>query len=156
MGRSNSSCGWRTKCWSSGPSNATTSDRLDCSRRPARPACCHSDATEPGKPCKWNGVQVRAFFNAATTSNNQTDKPAQMTQARGHMLVWVRVCDQRPVGNPRALLAMCNAQCSLLTKCSVTSRLPTSTPSSRALVAATPHRVPPCSPASMLRRSAGV
>lgn len=38
-------------------------------------------------------------------------------------------------------------------RCRVTSKLPTSTPSSKALVAATAHRSPSCSAASISRRS---
>ena len=38
------------KYWSRGLSQATYMARDGRSRRPARPACCHSDATVPGKP----------------------------------------------------------------------------------------------------------
>ena len=46
-GASNNARGRRIKCWSRGPSKATYTESARPSRRPARPACCQSEATNP-------------------------------------------------------------------------------------------------------------
>ena len=78
IGRSNSLSGLLMKYWSSGPSKATYSDADACSRRPARPACCHSEATVPGqrgtheKVLSWELLSRPTLFCTQYSSTHGT------------------------------------------------------------------------------------
>ncbi len=73
IGRPNRCLGFLKKYWSVGPSKATYIDAEDCSRRPARPACCSSDDTEPAQT--HTGAGFRALLTPFVTAEGSFARP---------------------------------------------------------------------------------
>jgi hypothetical protein len=165
--------GWCMKNWSRGPSKPMYMDTDGCSLRPALPACCHRDATEPA-----------ACIAPMLTYIHSASKPFCLLCAdhSGHQNMpepghWVvQACLPGRHHTCSAATSRCDVTGHAWTvgacptsivfgtciaglrspgkpRCSVASREPTSTPSSSALVAATAHSLPSNSARSICRRS---